>query len=76
MMCAGVVVWCGVGGRVGDSSALARCVSPGSEGGVELKSRTKSEARGTWKRVGRRRRAEEVGGRCGVWSAARSMLRR
>jgi hypothetical protein len=62
------------GGRVGDPSALVRCVSPGSEDGVELKSRTKSEAKGTWKRVGRRKRAEEVEGRCGMWSAARSML--
>ena len=27
MLCAGVMVWCGMGGRVGDSSALVRCVA-------------------------------------------------
>ena len=51
-------------------------VSPGSEDGVEQKSKRKSEAKGTWKRVGRRKRAEEVEGRCGMWSAASSLLRR
>ena len=75
VLCAGVVVWCGVSGRVGDSSALGRYVAPDSEDGVGQKSKTMSDTKGMRKRVERRKRAEEVERRCGMWSAARSLIR-
>ena len=61
-----VVVWCG-------SLALVRRVLPGSDVGVERKSRTRSYARGTWVRAGREKRVEGVERRCGKLSAARSL---
>jgi hypothetical protein len=61
-----VVVWCG-------SLALVRHELPGSDVGVERKSRTKSYARGTWVRAEGEKRVEEVERRCGKLSAAHSL---